>query len=86
MSHKSNIPNGFKDYGNRHKLKGVSVVCDRCHKTIHGLESSMGTVGFYRMTGYWGQYRESDSENIVCDECMPKNEKYQTDYKKLIGQ
>jgi len=54
MSHKSNIPDGFRDYGNHHKLKSVSVVCDRCHETVHGLESSMGTSGFYRMVGIWG--------------------------------
>ena len=80
MSHKGNIPDGFRDYGNRHKLKSVSVACDRCHKTVHGLESSMGTSGFYRMAGIWGMYRESDKENVVCDECMRKNEKYRKDY------
>jgi len=25
-------------------------------------------------------YRESDNENVVCDECMRKNGKYKKDY------
>jgi len=40
----------------------------------------MGTSGFYRMAGIWGLYREADDENVVCDECMRKNEKYKKDY------
>ena len=63
-----------------HKLKSVVVACDRCHKTVSGLESNMGTSGFYRMAGIWGLYREADDENVVCDECMRKNEKYKKDY------
>ena len=80
MSHKSNIPDGFRDYGNRHKLKSVVVECDRCHKTVQGLESYMGTSGFYHMSGFWGLYRESPDENVICDECMRKNERYKRDY------
>ena len=80
MSHKSNIPDDFRDCANRHKLKAVSVVCDRCHKTVNGLISDRGTSGFYRIVGVWGIYRESQDEEIVCDECMRKNEKYKKDY------
>lgn len=67
-------------YENHRKWKSVSVVCDRCHKTVHGLEYDMGTSGFYRMNGHLGVYRESNDESVICDEYMQKNKKYRKDY------
>ena len=66
----------------------VEVVCDRCHKPVHGMEFPAtpgkigGTAGFYRTDDPdgWGQFSEPD-EDILCDNCMQSDKRYQDEYK-----
>jgi len=60
----------------------VTVICDRCGKTIEGLhspdtETSMGmTAGYYNTSGQpWAQF-VNPGENVVCDACMWADERY----------
>ena len=55
-------------------MASVTVICDRCEKTVHGIENDLGTAGFYRRSG-WGKYMNAD-EDILCDECMQSDERY----------
>ena len=58
----------------------VKVKCDRCEKTIEGIENSLGTGGFYRRgRSHWAKYMD-DGESIVCDECMSVDPRYRSDY------
>ncbi len=56
----------------------VTVVCDRCKKTIHGMKNELATGGFYEVgpTGKaWGEFA-NPGENIVCDDCMWHDPRY----------
>ena len=55
-------------------MENVTVICDRCKKKVHGIESPGTTGGFYRRAA-WFMYME-DGENIICDECMFANPEY----------
>lgn len=59
-------------------MKPVTVICERCEKIVEGLESDIGTAGFYRASG-WAKYMDDD-EQIVCDECMQSDPRYLADY------
>ena len=60
------------------KMEPVTVICERCEKTVEALESNLGTAGFYRRSG-WAQYMNAD-EDIVCDDCMWEDPRYLADY------
>lgn len=62
-------------------MNHVEITCDRCGKRVKGLEDEIGTSGFYKMSGYWGKYKQGD-EQRVCDECMFGDPKFQSDYGK----
>lgn len=70
----------------------ITIVCDRCGKTVKGLmgtsldnegRPNMGfTAGFYRIAKDgegWGQYTNPGERN-VCDECMWADPRYIADY------
>lgn len=57
----------------------VTVVCDRCGKTVEGLQDESGTAGFYRLTPYWRQFANED-EKILCDACMWDDPRYKAVY------
>jgi hypothetical protein len=57
----------------------TKVVCDRCLKTIDGLESVDGsnitaTGGYYKRAA-WKKFMD-DNESIVCDACMHTDSRY----------
>jgi hypothetical protein len=57
-------------------LQKVSVECSRCHKIVEGLEEpGLGTSGFYRLTGFWKQFKRGEEE-FLCDACMASDPKY----------
>jgi len=59
------------------------VVCDRCKRVVEGMEMVvdgqilLGTGGYYKR-GY--RKYMTDSEGIVCDECMWKDQNFRKDY------
>ena len=60
----------------------VTIICDRCHKTIEGWESPEATSGFYRSShtgGIWDKYMKPN-ESVLCDDCMQHDARYQADY------
>ena len=58
----------------------VDVICDRCGRTVHGLEvKGYGTGGFYRAGGDWEKYMR-EGEEIICDDCMHHEPKYRAAY------
>lgn len=67
------------------KWESVTVTCDRCHKEVKGMiyteeAQFKGTAGFYKVdNGYWNRFA-NPGENIVCDECMFKDSRYQEIY------
>jgi hypothetical protein len=58
----------------------VEFNCDRCGKTVEGLQTEEGTAGFYQMEGMWAEFKQNDSEKRVCDDCMWKDPKYRERY------
>jgi hypothetical protein len=63
----------------------VTVVCDRCGRTIEGIEDPEGTAGFYRVTeGPWHKYARC-GETKVCDGCMWEDEGYLEDHPYMRG-
>lgn len=70
-------------------MSNITVMCDRCHKTIEGLYSEpddsnhLGyTAGYYSIKEDgkgWGKYTDPD-ERIVCDQCMWADPRYIADY------
>lgn len=63
-------------------MPNVTVICDRCRKTIQGFESSEATSGFYRSShtgGVWDKYMTAE-ERVLCDSCMQHDPQYQADY------
>ena len=64
----------------------VTVMCDRCTKTVEGIydPNTKTTGGFYRVAGElkensWAKYRNW-GEKILCDACMWADKRYKKDY------
>lgn len=64
----------------------ITVVCDRCGKTIEGLHYSAenglpgSTAGYYDTTGKpWSDFA-NEGERVVCDACMWVDARYQAVY------
>lgn len=61
----------------------VTVICDRCGKTVDGLHVAGPkgfTAGYYDTSGpNWSKYADPD-EKIICDDCMWKDSRYLADY------
>jgi hypothetical protein len=58
----------------------ITVTCDRCKKKVEGIDDGIGTAGFYHTErGYWSQF-VNEGENIICDDCMFNDERYQKVY------
>lgn len=61
------------------------VRCDRCHKTVDGIEDGMFTGGFYRRHGHdvvpgtWDELFTLNEEE-VCDDCMQSDPRYLSMY------
>jgi len=63
----------------------VKIKCDRCGKEVEGIESPVGTGGFYRVeSGLWSKYKKI-GETRICDSCMWKDEGYLKDYPSMRG-
>lgn len=58
----------------------VTVVCDRCRKTVEGMRGPRYTAGFYDAEA-WVKYT-NPGEKIICDNCMWSDARYQADYGK----
>lgn len=63
-------------------MADITVVCDRCGKTVEGLhspatETSMGmTAGYYDTSGQpWSDFVDP-GERIICDDCMWADARY----------
>jgi hypothetical protein len=63
----------------------ITVKCDRCGNTIDGIEHAFGTAGFYRVApgSLWAKFG-NPNEHIVCDDCMWKDPRYMSVYKRTI--
>jgi hypothetical protein len=61
----------------------TQVVCDRCRKTVEGMEliqeDTIAMTGGYYKRGTWKKYMDED-ESIVCDDCMHADSRYAKDY------
>jgi hypothetical protein len=58
----------------------ITVVCDRCGKTINGMEKpGYYTAGFYRRDDFWGQFMNS-GEQVLCDACMYADPRHRAEY------
>ena len=59
----------------------VTVICDRCKNLVEGYKSSDFTGGYYETPSgsYWGNYA-NEGENVLCDDCMFDDPRYQKDY------
>ena len=58
----------------------VALLCSRCGETMTGLETEVGTSGFYRLEGtIWAKYGRP-GETVLCDDCMQADEGYRRDY------
>jgi hypothetical protein len=72
-------------------MTDITVVCDRCGKTVEGLHTDAdtennipgGTSGYYTvdLPSAWVLYANL-GEKIVCDECMWSDPRYIADYGK----
>lgn len=61
----------------------VKIKCDRCNKEVDGIETDTGTVGFYRLSGCWAEYKRNEEE-AICDECMWIDPKYIRNYPRML--
>lgn len=70
----------------------IVVICDRCHKSIEGLESwdEQYTAGFYRRKVYsevlndmkdtlWAEYMK-EGEDLLCDRCLKTDKQFKADH------
>ena len=63
-------------------MASVTVVCDRCGRTVEGWRESepIGmTAGYYNVETSWTKYANPGEKN-VCDQCMWEDPRYQADY------
>jgi hypothetical protein len=62
------------------EAKHVTLLCDRCDEEILGMETDMGTAGYYLTDDDpWSKYSE-DWEHVLCDDCMHSDPRYKADY------
>lgn len=61
-------------------MTNVTITCDRCGKTVQGIQADEGTGGFYNLKGIWEKFKQNDNEKMVCDDCMWKDPKYRELY------
>lgn len=57
----------------------VTISCDRCGRTVHGIACNDGTSGFYKRGPAWKRFMVA-GEHIVCDDCMQHDLDYQREY------
>lgn len=62
----------------------VAIKCNRCNRESDGYETDVGTAGFYKLTGYWTQFKRSEKEEVICDECMWVDPKYIEMYPRML--
>ena len=61
----------------------VTVICDRCKRSIEGLRTGSATGGFYDIEagGWWAGFADPGEKN-VCDDCMHSDPRYVAVYGK----
>lgn len=51
-------------------MSKVTVICDRCHKEVPGIDAGGHSAGFYNVeNSYWSKFAYT-GETKICDQCM----------------